>query len=229
MSERELALRVTHNAIPVLGQIDVLYNAAVNEDQRCRAITASYEHYRKNLGNILGWTGGFLIFFIVTTFFMFAEYQWGWDISFTVSMVVGLCPAVACYFLIRHWFQAPCGQIRKAQAVSSQYIRQASAEIDQIALDNQDVINQLPRDYRCYDAAVYLEYVLANRLADTMKEAMHLYQMMLHQRRMENYQQQLILANQRQAHMLTAIEQNTRLTSQAAASIALSYIIRSTT
>ena len=141
---------------------------------------------------------------------------------------MGLCPAVAGYFVIRHWFQAPCGQMRKAQTVSSQYIQQTSAEIDQIALDNQDVINQLPRDYRCYDAAVYLEYVLANHLADSMKEAMHLYQMMLHQRRMENYQQQLILVNQRQAQMLTAIEQNTRLTSQAAVSIALTYIIGST-
>lgn len=229
MNEREFALQVTRNALPALEQIDILYNAAINEDQRFRAITASYKQHRESVGTTLGLTCGFLVFFILTTLSMIIEQTLWMDIDFIACVAVALFLAVICYLIIRQRFESPSRHEDKALDISMLYVQQLSDEIDRIALDNQNVINQLPRDYRCFDAAVYLEYVLANRQADTMKEAMNLYQLMLHQRRMENYQQQLVATSQLQSQMLTDIEHNTALTGQAASAIAFAYIVKAIT
>ena len=87
-------------------------------------------------------------------------------------------------------------------------IQKISEEIERVATESADIINQIPRDYRYYSAVQFLESVLANGRADNMKEAINLYEDKLHKMRLEKMSEQMLRENEQQSRMLNSIEEN---------------------
>lgn len=69
----------------------------------------------------------------------------------------------------------------------------------------------LPEAYRYYSAALYVHQVLVNARADSLKEALNLYEDQLHRWKMENAQNQLIMIASQQKATMDAIELSTTL------------------
>lgn len=116
----------------------------------------------------------------------------------------------------------------KGMRLSNEYmakIEAISREIQTVAQKNTDIFTLLPRDYRYYDAAVFFEQAFANGRADTMKEAINLYETHLHQQSMERLGAQILKENRRQSAMLASIEANTYRTANAAESAANAAVI----
>ncbi len=85
-------------------------------------------------------------------------------------------------------------------------IRNISNEIAQTTIQNEDIINKIPRDYRNYDAVTFFEYALANQRAYSMKEAVNLYEQHLYRQRMEENSRQTRLEMEQQMRILQVIE-----------------------
>lgn len=62
--------------------------------------------------------------------------------------------------------------------------------------------------FRYYDALLFLESTLENGRADSMKEALNLYETHLHQERMEVNSRITLEMNMRQCQMLAGIEES---------------------
>ena len=82
-----------------------------------------------------------------------------------------------------------------------------SQEIYRVTTENQEKINLMPRDYRYYDAVAFFESALANGRADSMKEAINLYEETIHRQNMELNGRQMLEQCRMQSAMLANIEQ----------------------
>lgn len=71
-------------------------------------------------------------------------------------------------------------------------IKQTDDDIDLFYAKNYDILQVLPPDYRYAMASNYILSILINCRADSIKEAVNLYETQLHQWRMENYQSQIL-------------------------------------
>lgn len=85
-----------------------------------------------------------------------------------------------------------------------------SNEIYQLTIQNENILATLPRDYRYYDAVAFFESALANGRADSMKEAINLYEEHIHRMNMELNGRQMLEQSRMQGVMLANIEENSR-------------------
>ena len=84
-------------------------------------------------------------------------------------------------------------------------LQQISDAIYRISSNNEAAITAIPRDYRYYDAVSFFESALVNGRADSMKEAINLYESHLHMKALESDSQAMLRMNQRQSEMLGSI------------------------
>lgn len=105
-------------------------------------------------------------------------------------------------------------QNEQAQAHNQPILMQEQAVIEKIKQAQERLAQELPvwypRDYCCIDAAEFFLNAIQNHRADSIKEAVNLYETTQHQQRLEAAQQQMLenqqesIRQQRFANMLSA-------------------------
>ncbi len=99
--------------------------------------------------------------------------------------------ALIGFFVYKKYKKAEENKRTKIAEMDAQ-IKQIDDDIDLFYAKNYDILQVLPPDYRYAMASNYILSVLINRRADSIKEAVNLYETQLHQWRMENYQNQIL-------------------------------------
>lgn len=106
-------------------------------------------------------------------------------------------------------------EIRKYNATVNSEVQKKKMELEQIIeLRKRRVDTWYPSGYMSLSAAKYFYFVIENGKADSLKEAMYLYDETAHQQRMEEMQKEM-LAEERKQTLLKNVE-TTALTSMAA-------------
>lgn len=235
MNERESALRLVYGALPVLKEIDELYNAGINIQQQYRALQNKKQSGQQKNSKILGCIGKTVwVYFVLILASVLLK------LASDLGMIplVSIACTVFCIFVYarnikkirNHKSGDPSAEQLPSESDDrvNEALAEITKEIDCLVAENADAINALPRDYRYYHAVQYFEQVLANQRAENMKEAINLYENHLHQLRLEEYQQRIMIQNQRQCEMLVAIERNSyqsaRASEATAAAVILSYL-----
>lgn len=210
MDEREQAIKTVNSAISPLQRIDELYAIANNISQQSIATKTKADSRKKQRSG-----NKFLVFWIA---FILGEIVANVVEELFHNSVLSFIVLAATICLVMKYSQKQIkkdndnddNQTSKVLIQNGQVYEQISAEIEQIANENREVINAIPRDYRYYDAVAFFENALANGRADSMKEAVNLYETHLHQMRLENANQQMLFINEQQSKMMAEIEKNTR-------------------
>ena len=211
MNEREEVLERIRHAMQPLKKIQDLYYQAVSIDQRNMADQAVSAQSKDKIGSFIG---------IIAAIVVFGLLDWLEVIlcrkvlktSSLIVMIILVLIAVAIsygvYRFIKGLLTKQSTSLKSAVKSNNERIAAISEEIESIARDNSDVISILPRDYRYYDAAEFMEAAFENGRADSLKEAINLYEEHLHRLRVENINQQVLRSNQLQCKMLENIEYN---------------------
>lgn len=197
-------LLIVNNAIPPLREIDDLYHTAANLQSRLDAETASCTASSSERKTFRTWACAIGVL-------MLGYYLSGllFGMSTASSLLfVWLAAAVIVYKVLKKAPLPQSGTLQALAADTEAQIAAISENVEQIAQANADAINALPRDYRFYDAAVFFENMLANRRADSLKEAVNLYENFLHQQRLEEINLEALRENERQSRMLASIDRS---------------------
>lgn len=211
MNPKEEALLKIRAAMPPLKEIDELYNTALNLSQQAEVSDTRVASGRSGRAKVIAILAGFLSIYLYSfLFFKIIGPIFPKIVDSLVGVVIFIASTVMVvrfvYRFVRGFVEGLTNQSRQATAKIAPSIQRISDQIEQIATDNADVISAMPRDYRYYEAAQFFENALENGRADNMKEAVNLYEDNLHKLRMENYNHQLLFANEQQSRMLAEIE-----------------------
>lgn len=205
MSERVKALQTVRAALPAFQEINDLYLAANSIYQRASLFDA------KTDGKVKGAKGKALACAGVTWFVfdlglpLFAKLP-EWIIP--VYVVACLVTCVVVYRKVIGSERKKAEQDTQAMIVQGEHDLEAiSNEIYEVYQKNYDVIEPIPRDYRTYDAVSYFERLLENGHAESMKEALILYDEYVHREGMRLDNQRMIQQNLQQCRMMENIEQ----------------------
>lgn len=235
MDERMKSLETVRAALPVFSQINDLYMAADGIYQK-----ASLDDARAD-GKVKNSKGKAIAFAVATWFVMdILFYLIGGLVSkiipsagavFSVGWVIlSIITCIVVYKRVISSTKKTLDNEADALIAKNKYdLECISNDICEIYRENEEIIAQIPRDYRTYDAVSYFEHLLENGHADSMKEALILYDENVHRlsQRLDN--QRIIQQNIQQREMLAHIEQQTRTaahnSSVAAAFSIASYII----
>lgn len=209
MNEREQAISVVNNALPIYDKINELYLTATNLEQqamvkRALAQQKAARSVKPALYPILTFIAMDILFYISA---FLSEI---FPVMRTVTALIVPTTIIACITVYKV-------QKRKAQELAQvdtsefdDQIVELSDDVVRFIENNQEIINTIPRDYRFYDAVAFFEKVLANGQADSMKEAMNLYDRHTHERTLERNSQLSIERANQQSAMLAQIERNSR-------------------
>ena len=221
MSEREQTLQMVSDAITPLRRIDELYYTALNLEQQSAVYAAMHKTRKdKEKANKSHNTRDTVcIAFMVSLAILvklFQKLRLSGFFEVFFAIVALACSAFFAYCVYKRIKGKENTNIEDSAtdlvADNEQKIEQISNEIERVATEGADHINQLPRDYRNYNAAQFFESALANGRADNMKEAVNLYEDELHKMRLENMSAQTLRASEQQARMLASIEESSRVT-----------------
>lgn len=119
---------------------------------------------------------------------------------------VGVC--IYTYIRLKKYF-ANMEPAESAEDISEkQQLEQISGEIYRLSQENDEILKKIPSDYRCYDAAAFMERALENGRAENKKEVINLYEEELHRKRLEANSAVSVRMQQEQCRMLADIENN---------------------
>lgn len=205
MNEREQALSVIESALPVFQEINNLYLSAHNLNQQVMMRQVKTADRNGKSSAVLAYGAAALCFFGMSFISRIVAKITNSDIIVIVMIILTIVLCVNVYIRVkRNVKNTPAFSEYEVDAKRSQ-IDAISNEIYNITTANQEIIDQIPRDYRYYDAVIFLESMLVNGRADSMKEALNLYETHLHQQRLETNSQLAFEMNKRQCEMLTDI------------------------
>lgn len=233
MSERELALERVNAALPVLKQINELYLTAVNINQKGMAQKVQAERSRIRSVKTYPAIGAIVAFVLLDIIYSLVVARIASVLPSLIGSILAIVYIIFAIIVCAVVYQTVKAQVRvgtvsPATPKYRQEIDEISDEIYRLTVANEAVIAQIPRDYRYYDAAAYFEHVLANEQADSMKEAINLFEEYLHRQRLEQNSAILLDQAQRQSQMLSNIERSSKETTQnsgiAAAFSILNYL-----
>lgn len=215
MNERELALEKVNLALPVYEKINELYFAANSLNQQAMAARADEERVRQNMNkrHKTDWKnmnyGLFFIGFIILIPLMVAVDATLKKMPFVSALlkIAILVGAVMLYFKRKARIKNKHEQTEAEINTMMPQMESISQEIYRVTTENQEKINLMPRDYRYYDAVAFFESALANGRADSMKEAINLYEETIHRQNMELNGRQMLEQCRMQSAMLANIEQ----------------------
>ena len=203
MNEQDLSLQKLRAALPALTRINELYYTAVNLDAQSKVILAADDATLRPRAKPIAIFVGFVAAVILGSFMeIFRKIGDLYLFMLSFSGVAG----VAVYHYVLKFLTATKTKAKQKIEENQKVIQDISAEIERVATENAALINELPRDYRFYDAAYFMERAFANDRCSTMREAMNLYEEYAHRKAMEDYNQQLIEENRRQNEMLASIQ-----------------------
>lgn len=215
MNERELALEKVNLALPVYEKINELYFAANSLNQQAMAARADEERVRQNINkrHKTDWKnmnyGLFFIGFIILIPLMVAVDATLKKMPFVSALlkIAILVGAVMLYLKRKARIKNKHEQTEAEINTMMPQMESISQEIYRVTTENQEKINLMPRDYRYYDAVAFFESALANGRADSMKEAINLYEETIHRQNMELNGRQMLEQCRMQSAMLANIEQ----------------------
>lgn len=222
MNEREIALGNVTSALPVFEQINELYCAANSLNQQALVMQTDDERFKannrfgffRNSYELIGLCCGFAA--VEIPFALLSKIIP--DNGFFQSLFMIACLAAGVFGAVKgHQYK-----VKKVQKnhVSTQkqidslapQMEQISQEIYRVTTENQALIDAMPRDYRYYDAVAFFERALVNGQADSMKEAINLYEEYIHRQNMELHDRQMLAQSQMQSDMLANIERSSHQT-----------------
>lgn len=235
MNERELALERVNAALPVLKQINELYLTAVNINQQGMAQEVQAEQSKTKSVKTYPAIGAIVAFVLLDIIYGLVVVRIANALPSPIGFILGIAyiifAIIACivvYQTVKARVLSSVDTVSPAMPKYRQEIDEISDEIYRITVANEAVIGQIPRDYRYYDAVAYFEHVLANEQADSMKEAINLFEEYLHRQRLEQNSAILLEQAQRQSQMLSNIERSSNAAAQnsgmAAAFSILNYL-----
>lgn len=215
MTERQEALRIVENAMGPLGEIDRFYQQALQTERKYDAKAERKYGFWMRLGKLAKIAAGIGAFLVMC------------EVGDTPLALVGAISTsrkpvyifMAVYFLlmlivsiklvpaaVELAFQKIGRQNGGISAKKQAALAPVSQKIEEIYRANQKAIDCLPRDYRHYHAAQYLEEALANGRAENMKEALLQYEEFCHREAMEEYGRAALREGQMQSEMLSRME-----------------------
>lgn len=218
MSEQTNALETVRQALPVFQQINDLYLAADSIYQRTSLHDATSEGKVSNSkGKAFACTFATWMALDVLLYLLAAIFKTlpGFIL---VPYVIGtiICCIVVYRKVIHSAKQKVHNETDALIAQNKRDLDCISEDICEIYRNNEQIISQIPRDYRTYDAVSYFEHLLENGHAETMKEALILYDEYLHRQSMLVDNQRMIQQNIQQRQMLEQIEATTNSAARSA-------------
>ena len=211
MEERNKTLREVNEALPVVSKINDLFFEADNRNQQLetcqaqlRALHSQRKNSRVNTIAVCAVACGILL-----------RIASAGHIKPGVAILILLGIAVAGFLYVKGGessFLRRLNYLKSQESDLEQGLNEISGQIYDLYLENQVVLDRIPRDYRNYEAVVFFENVLANGRADNMKEALSQYEEHIHRRRLEDNSAEALRMQQQQSEMLAAIEVSSRQT-----------------
>lgn len=96
---------------------------------------------------------------------------------------------------------------------------------DELYMSVSNVLEKVPQDYRYYIAVNYIVDCLQKGRADSMKEAINLYEEQLHRWKLENAAMEAVVLQQQQAASLRSIQASSRVAAVASTANAIHNIL----
>ncbi len=219
LSVRQAALADVQNALPVFEQINNLYLQAENLNQQVMLRQANAANVSSVVGRAKSGAIAFGSLFITLPLcawvsnFMANSHS----IGLAAILICLVAPFAIAYYLYKGIKDRDMNvRVQKAEnnAITEfePQMEQLSQEIYRLYTENAALINPIPRDYRNYNAVVFFESALANGRADSMKEALNLYEEYLHRAALELNSQMALEQSRQQSAMLANIEESSRQT-----------------
>lgn len=213
MNEKETAVAVVNDALPVFEKINDLYMTASGVMQKQQIAEAAQFDPAKRKGKARLYT---IISFFVLDVIFYLYYAILLQISKILPFIgtIGTIAwfVVAIWIMIRvyrdtlHGTKKELEKNQNAKRSAEQAVQSISNDICKVFRENDEIISRIPRDYRNYDAVSYFEKVFSNQQADSLKEAMNLYDEYAHRQAMELGNARLQNIAQKQSEMLANIE-----------------------
>lgn len=196
METREELLNGLNDAVNILRQL-------VNDQHQLKKVRGQYRKIQPNL-NWKNMRIAYIVFIVVFLFYIYPSIAelFEFDSFFmpyiTIILVVYL--GIKSYCKIKNKkIDKENEQIRTTNETTKVQEQQIVNEIEQIQQAYHDRVSWwYPSDYCSVDAAEFFYNVIKNYRADNIKEAINLYEVTLHQRRIENNQKQAIAQMEKQ-------------------------------
>lgn len=206
MTEREQTLNDVTVALPLLQRIDELYHEAaeLQEPISCMQAELDERKAKKSRRVLLSIFTGYIGVIVVN--------------QLPIPIYGGLRGILWIAFGVLFYQYAKKRLVQQQQKIDAKRqsimprIDEISKEVYDISTNNAEAIDKLPRDYRYYNAVSHFEHTLANGQADSMKEAISLYEEFLHRCRLEADSARIIQENMRQTEMLESINKSSKST-----------------
>lgn len=220
MNDQELALSNVNAALAVLKDINDLYLSANAINQQHMAKLAERRSKKGRDGKLqyrvgLGVVGLFMWILLRSLYKALKDAP---EALGVFVMIVYLIFCIVVIVPVRRKLKKKVDERYAAPPDEEEnYQKQLDAiskEIYNTTISNQEIINKLPRDYRYYDAAVYFEKALANGQAESMKEAINLYEEHMHRMALEEDSKIALEQSRRQSAMLADIQDSSRQTAK---------------
>lgn len=196
METREELLNGLNDAVNILRQL-------VNDQHQLKKVRGQYRKIQPNL-NWKNMRIAYIVFIVVFLFYIYPSIAelFEFDSFFmpyiTIILVVYL--GIKSYCKINNKkIDKENEQIRTTNETTKVQEQQIVNEIEQIQQAYHDRVSWwYPSDYCSVDAAEFFYNVIKNYRADNIKEAINLYEVTLHQRRIESNQKQAIAQMEKQ-------------------------------
>ena len=221
MEERIQTLSDIRVALPVLAQIDNICDDIVNLDQQNMALQTGLASHRHNHSRLCASLAAFGAYVVLAYALHFIGKLIAIRGAAAFVFMLGILVAI---FVVYTKVKSNILASTKGDEIietNNGTIENMSQHIYRIVEENQNYIDVLPRDYRYFSAASFFEKVLANGQADSIKEAISLYEEHLHRQRIENMNVQRIFIEEQQARMLANIEHNSASAANSAGTAAV--------
>ncbi|MCQ2565799.1 MAG: hypothetical protein MJ194_03000 [Clostridia bacterium] len=207
MQERDQALSTIRTALPIFKQINDLYLSAHNINQQVMMRQAKGADSNGKLSGIVAFFVAAICFFVLDILYRVIVRATQNGIVAAIWIVFSITLCIIVYIYTRRKIKNKPSFTNDELDAQSRQMERISNEIFVITTENQGIIDSIPRDYRYYDALVFFENALENGRADSMKEALNLYETYLHQVRMETNARLTTEMNRRQCEMLVNINE----------------------
>ncbi|MFM9414538.1 hypothetical protein ACKQTC_09190 [Peptococcus simiae] len=209
------AMKSVYEALPILQEINRLYFKARSIEQQASVATVKTQRSKARISWIPAIIAAFIVFYILDIFFeLFVAGRSGYVVPIFIISSLILCFVI--YKFIRKSLNFNPNAPNKRLSAARNEIDLISDQIFRLASENSKILEKIPRDYRNYEAVSYFEKLFANGQADSMKEAVNLFDEYAHRSKMESNTERSLMIARQQSLMLQNIEFNSARAADAA-------------
>ena len=186
MEERNIALEEVNQIIPVVERIENLYAQVTQLEQRSETIMADEERRKKRFKKLLRLPARLIV--IATALVILHLNKKNLELTQAgIIFGVGIATAIIFYFLMSKTVvgnMKPRKESLRRIASNDELIQQLHGEMGDYYQQNIDLLESFPPDYQYIEAVRFFQKALLNRRADSLKEAINLYEDYLYKQNM---------------------------------------------